>query len=645
MCGFVGMFDLDAAAPLDPAPVRRGMALMQDRGPDAEGLYQGPGVVLGHRRLAVIDPDGARQPWIDAATGAVLVYNGELYNFRELRRELGAGGRPFVSRSDTEVLLQAWLAWGPACLARLRGMYAFVIWDPTRQTLFLARDRVGVKPLYYARRGRRWLVASTLPALRCLPGIEPVLDLDTASHYLTTVRTTLGERTLYREVRTLLPGTSLALNRAAVHVPRPQRYWDFPIVPATEKRVADPAQVQEEVRALVGEAVHEQLVSDVPLGGFLSGGVDSAVIASLASRASPGGFLAYHTSYAGDGFDEWPAVQEIVQACGISCCRLQPDTAAYPADWDALMRRKGLPLSTPNEVPIWHLAKAVKARFTVALTGEGSDELFGGYVVPYFSAWDYDRARRQPPAVGEPPTPLDNALEQLYGRPWSACWPDHHFLLNSWVSPSRKPDLLTPDAWLSLRGDDAMFTHYEALFAPLAACSTLDAFMHVHARVNLEGLLARVDSSTMAASVEARVPFTDHRLAERLFQLPDHLKLDWCDEAARQRGQELNAAQAQARGLVRSKILLRDAFCGLIPDSVRRRPKMSFPVPFETSFAGPWRGMAAAELEASPLRGTLLAAATLDNLVRHADHRANAMLLWPVVNLCLWVRLCQVQLS
>lgn len=638
MCGIAGVIDLDGPSLMDTAPMQAAMDRMAERGPDDAGLFSGPGVLLGHRRLAVIDPNGARQPWLDSGGNAVLVYNGEIYNFPELRRQLESRGHTFRSRSDTEVLMLAWREWGAGCLERLRGMYAFAIWDATAQRVFLARDRVGVKPLFYAVREHRLMFASTLPALLCLPGIEPIINLEAVSHYLTSVRTTLGTQTLYRDVFTLLPGTSLEMRRGQGHAPAPRVYWDFPRLPAVDKAPVAPAAATEELRALVEATVREQLISDVPFGGFLSGGLDSSILAALASDFTGGRFLAYNIGYDEAGFSEWPYVEEVAAACNMECRRLILRSQDYPANWHALVAGKGQPLSTPNEVPIWHLAQAVKQTFTVALTGEGSDEIFGGYVLPYFSALDYDRARHQPPGPGDRLSPLDAALEQLYGRSWFACRTDHYLLLNSWIPVGRKPELLTGDAWAQLHEDDAMFTHYEELFGRFDACTTLDALLQVHARVNLEGLLARVDSSTMAAGVEGRVPFTDHRLAELLFRLPDNCKLDWCSEAAREQGRTLNAAQAQTAGLVDSKILLRQAFAGRIPESIRRRPKMSFPVPFQRGFAGSWRELATTAVTESGLYGTLLAPAAMTALLKHPEHQANAMALWPIVNLCLWQR-------
>ncbi|OGV72430.1 MAG: asparagine synthase (glutamine-hydrolyzing) [Lentisphaerae bacterium RIFOXYB12_FULL_65_16] len=643
MCGLIGMFDLRARREPDAVAISRGMQVMRRRGPDDEGSFAAPGVGLGHRRLAVIDPVGARQPWVDRQTGMVLVYNGEVYNFRELRRDLQAAGHPFTTSSDTEVLMRAYIEWGDSCLDRLSGIYAFAVYDPKQERLFLARDRLGVKPLFFSRRNQWLFFASSIPALLCFPDLKPVLDLPAVSHYLATTKTTMGNRSLLRQIACLQPGEQLVSVRGGSDA-APHRYWDIPILSAEEKRSVSVTEAAERVQERVNLAVGEQLVSDVPLGGFLSGGIDSAILAHAANRLTGGGFTAYSVGYDIPGYEEWSFVDLAAAACGIACRKIHLSADTYPDTWHDLIRFKGLPLSTPNEVPICHLAQALKQEFTVALSGEGSDEIFGGYVVPTFCAFDYDRARREPPRDGEPWSATDHALQRLYGRPYLMCRPDQHLLLNSWLPTDRKEALLTAAVWNALDGDDAVFSFYEDMFARFQSCTTFDAYMHVHARVNLESLLFRVDSSTMAASVEARVPFTDHRLVEMAFSLPDTHKMDWRDATRRGEAAGLNVTEIAAADMVESKRVLRRAFADVVPPEILKRPKMSFPVPFMEWFADGWQPLIRDLLHRTPLRGTLFRAAALDTLVDTARTQASALALWPIVNLCLWQEDIQAEL-
>ncbi len=635
MCGIIGTISLngDPSVPLDR--VRAGMDRMALRGPDDHGLFSAPGVALGHRRLSIIDLQTGQQPLIDPVTGTAVVFNGEIYNYRELREELSCAGRTFRTNSDTEVLLQACLEWGVRALDRLSGMYAFAVYEPAARRLFLARDRLGIKPLFYGVRSGRLYFASSMAALLCFPDIEPVMDPAAASHYLTTLRTTLDRRTLIKNVCVLLPGEYLVAEMGKPEA-EVRRYGDIPVLAAHDKEEPGIDRSLERVAEMMTTSIREQLISDVPLGGFLSGGIDSSVIASLANRLSNGRFDAYSVGYDIDGYNEWPFVRAATAFHDMECQEIHLAPEAYPADWKFLIGQKGLPISTSNEIPIYQLARALKKDFTVALSGEGADEIFGGYVIPYFSAFDYDRARHTEPAAGEELNALDRAMRRLYRRPFLLCHADQHFILNSWVSFAQKVALLTTAAWDALGGDEEVCGFYEGLFDRFAPCSTFDKHMHVHARVNLEGLLFRVDSSTMAASVEGRVPYTDHRIVEYLFSLPDRYKIDWKDAASEEKARIRNVQEIDRDGLVESKLLLRRAFAGHVPREILDRPKMSFPVPVREWLGGFLKDFAADAIRGSALAGTFFDTEELDRLLKTADTPLSGMALWPVTNLCLW---------
>jgi asparagine synthase (glutamine-hydrolysing) len=636
MCGIIGIFSLDGAPVADAEPaLRAGMRRMTLRGPDDSGLFVSPHALLGHRRLSIIDLASGRQPMTDPSTGATLVFNGEIYNYRELRPRLEARGRVFRTVSDSEVLLNAFLEWGEDCLAQLSGMFAFAVYLPAERRLFLARDRVGIKPLFMAQAGGRLMFASTIPALRCLPGLSPVMDLAAVSHYLSTIRTTFGNRTLFRDIRTLLPGECLTAHVGG-REPVIRRYWDFPILKPAEKPDPGLDQAAARVRDLLTGSVREQLISDVPLGGFLSGGLDSSILAGLAHTLAPGRYDAYATGYDIEGFHEWPYVRLATAFHRMACQEVHLGFEGFTDTWRYLVAHHGLPLSTWNQVPIYHLASALRRDFTVALSGEGADEIFGGYVKSYFSAHDFDRARREPPAPGEPLTALDRALMRVYRRPYLMCVPDHFFLLHSWIPLRQKRKLLTDPVWIGLEQDAALFQFYEDWFDRFRDCSTMDAYLHLHARINLEGLLFRVDACTMAVSVEARVPFTDHRLVEYVFTLPDSYKIRWKSPEAEAQGRNLAVDDIETKGLLESKVLLRRAFADLVPRDILERPKMSFPVPVCDWFAGPLLEPVRDLIRASTLPDALFAPDMIEYYLKTPAYRESAMALWPIANLCLW---------
>ncbi|MBN2162802.1 MAG: asparagine synthase (glutamine-hydrolyzing) [Pontiellaceae bacterium] len=634
MCGIAGIFNWDVAAPIPFGELRRAADQMSLRGPDAEGFHKMPGVAFAHRRLTVIDLEGGWQPMVDRRTRVALVYNGEIYNFKSIRRELSNLGHAFGSKSDTEVLLRAYLQWGAACVDRLVGIFAFGIYDPRDERLLLVRDRMGAKPLYYAQTERGIVFASSVAALLHFDGVGLDVDPSALVHYFSSIRTTIGRHTLLESVKTLEPGTGLMARRDGCRSDI-FRYWEFPVVPESEKQTVDFDEATEYVREMVCRSVDEQMVSDVPLGGFLSGGVDSTIIASVASGL--GKFGAYNVGYGEHDCNEWPYVRMAADAFGISCREIRLEADGFVDTWKFIMQQKGLPLSTPNEVPIYHLAHALRQDYTVALSGEGADEVFGGYVSPYFSAFDFDRARRRPPAGQGDYTAIDRAMLRLYGQTHLRSHVEQHFLLNSWVSPPTINALLVP---FVAAGLDGVFDYYHRLFDQFTGCSTLDKHMHLHARINLEGLLNRVDSSTMAASVEARVPFTDHRIAEFLYTLPDAYRMSLRDAASQAQASVMNAVEMDQRNLIESKRLLRAAFEADIPAEILHRRKVSFPVPFREWLGGSLHGFAVETLRGSELVGQVIREEALREMVAGADNPACGMVLWPLVNLALWEQGC-----
>ncbi len=630
MCGIIGVAGFENI-PVERRiqMVRSGMDSMRLRGPDEQGLVQTGGAVFGHRRLSVIDVEAGPQPMVDRETGLILVYNGEIYNYQKLRHQLVTLGHTFHTHTDTEVLLKSYIEWGTDCLAALRGIFAFAVYHPKTHELFLARDRVGVKPLFYSSTPEGCVFASTLAALFRFEWIDRKICLPAFSHYLTTSRTLLGEKTLVENVYALLPG-QYVFEKAGREMGAKQ-YWSFPVVAPADKARPDFSLARETVRELVAQAVEEQLVSDVPLGGFLSGGLDSCIIASLAREFTRGGYSAYNVGYDQAGFNEWEFVDLAARELGVPCTSLSLVPESFAPVWYMLIREKGQPLSTPNEVPIFELSRALKRDFTVALSGEGADEIFGGYTLAQFAAFDFDRAGQQPAA--DVLSAFEQALDRAYGRHYFDSRLDHHFLINSWMPFTEKKRFLHPDIWSALHCDSEMLAAYARLFQSLESCSTFDAYMHVHARINLEGLLSRVDSSSMAASVEARVPFTDHRLAEYLFSLPDDYRIDWRTREGKSLAQELNVAEIVGADLLESKKLLRQAFADQLPETVVNRPKMSFPVPFLEWFSGIWKDMAEEALRGADFLQPCVSDAKLEQFPLG---QFSPMALWPLVNLALW---------
>ena len=640
MCGIAGFFNVsNIEFEAQSLVLDKMLDTLRRRGPNDRGVWKNGHVLFGHRRLAVIDVDNAKQPWRDFETGCVLSYNGEIYNFPQLKRALQGLGHRFVTHSDTEVLLKAYLQWGLSCLDHLDGMFAFAIYDPRTDLLFMARDRMGVKPLFFYPHDAGLIFSSSIAALLQVPVVDRVVCKEAVSHYLTSMRTSLGHLSLIQNVFCLQPGEFLTMSSGNAYVVR--CYWQYPVVKTADKEPVAFADAMMTVKQSVENAVHQQLISDVSVGCFLSGGIDSAIISGLVKQDLPR-CKTYNVGYDEEGFNEWAYVNQVAEFYGLDNKIEVLSADDYPADWLTLIADKGLPLSTPNEVCIYRLAQLLKRECTVAISGEGADEIFGGYSVPYFSAYDYDRSRLSSLTSRAESLTFQQSLLQMYGRAEFSGVLDHFFLLNSWIPFFTKTQLFLPDVWQMLDQDDVLLSYYERLFAQLDGCSTFDQYMHVHARINLEGLLFRVDSSTMAASVEARVPFTDHRLAEYVFTLPDSFKMDWRSEQAKVRGMQLNALAANQNDLFETKRLLRNAFITQLPEQIYARPKMSFPVPFMKWFGSIWQDYADRIICDSPLLGELFDIRQLAAHLKTPGDPSSAQILWPVCNLALWMNECAV---
>lgn len=588
MCGLLGVFVPDGT---DPGLSLDGLGRLRDRlahrGPDSSGTWACPHAFLAHRRLVVVDPSpGAGQPFMDPHDWGVLVYNGELYNDAELRRDLAARGVRFRTASDTETVLAALLEWGEAALERFRGMFALAFYDRRTRGLLLARDPLGIKPLYWTGWREGVAFASEISPLLELPGREARPDLHAVSSYLTTIRTTLGTRTLYHGVRTLLPGGVLRVSAGGscreIHArPRPG--------PREGVSLHD---VIEGTRAVVVDSITRHLRTDVPMCSLLSGGLDSTIIASVAGRTC--GTLRTYSAAAADARDGGDAQHAALAATslGTDHTHVAITREEFLESWRDLVGAQGVPLSTPNEVAIHAVARALRARGdVVALSGEGADELFGGY----------DSAMRS--AEG-------------YARAGGVRGGEHELDQAAWVPREAKAAILRDEVWHGVERDAAMHAWHDSVFDECyedagAWMDPLERRVQAHLmtqrRLNLSGLLLRLDSATMRAGVEGRTPLADVGVLRWADSLPMRWKFDG----------------------VETKIALRRAFADDVPPAVLRRPKASFPLPFEAwiADAGEW-------LRGSDLAREVFTEAAVETVGRSAS--ALWRLAWPMCNIALW---------
>ena len=565
MCGIAGALDR-SGAPIPIALLRRMSDVIAHRGPDGEGQYADGPVGLANRRLAIIDPrPEGDQPMVDATGDYVITYNGELYNYRELRAELERQGRRFRTATDTEVVVNAYAQWGEACVERFNGMFGLAIWDRRKRELFLARDRYGIKPLYYAEVGPVLLFGSEIKSLLQHDGLAAAVSLPHLLEYF-TFQNIFTDGTLFTGVKLMRPGHRLLL--AATPGPvRPERYWDFDFRDGPDG--ASDEEYVEELDRLFRQAVSRQLVSDVPVGAHLSGGMDSGSITALAAQALP------HLNTFTVGFDMTSrvglevAVDERVKAEAMS---YQFQTEQYEAVLKAGDMERCLPALTwhledprvGQSYPNYYLARLASRFVKVVLTGSGGDELFAGY------PWRYYRA-----VVNQD---VDDYISKYYGF-WSRLVPDE-----------LRSGFFAPPVWRELREIDTVEIFRGELpdgDVPSSPEEYVNHSLHLEARTFLHGLFVVEDKLSMAHSLENRVPFLDNDLVEFAQRLPVRLKLRDLNEIVRLNENEPGPKTERYFEKTRDgKLLLRRVMERYVPAGITNQVKQGFSGPDSSWFRG-----------------------------------------------------------
>jgi asparagine synthase (glutamine-hydrolysing) len=604
MCGICGTFNFGGATAEDRARVERMMGAIEHRGPDGEGLwFSAPGAVLGHRRLAIIDLEGGHQPMFNDDATVGIVFNGEIFNYRELRQELAAAGRPFHTASDTEVIIQGYEHWGDRVVERLRGMFAFALWDEERRRALLVRDRFGVKPLYYAEPERgRLLFASEIKALFVDPLVPRRLNRARLAEYL-AFRHVAGEETLFEGVREVAPGAMLvAENGRATE----RRYWS-PDVPLREDE--DAGALVERGRELLSDAVRARLVSDVELGTITSGGLDSSLLTVVASEQAGRQIDTFCVGFDDPALDERPFARMVARQIDSRHHEIVVSPEEIDREIERLTWANDEPLTHPNSVPMHLIFREAKERagVTVLLSGEGADEMFGGYR-RYAAAARRDRLQRIPgvslASAAAPPVGKLATLRKVL-RP--------EYLLTA----SEFTDGATVKRLLAA-GDDYLDDR-RALWPRESTGAT--ALFVFDQRTYLAPLLQRQDRMSMAAGLEVRVPFLDHHLAE------------WANSLS---------ARVKLPGAVRKGLLKKMAEAWL-PREIIHRQKVGFEMPL-----GRWMrrgGLLAHRVEAlrdtDSLSSEVADRAQVARLIdEHNRGRANhADTLWTLVALDAWSRI------
>lgn len=575
MCGIAGIFDLQGIAEIDPVLLERMNESQFHRGPDEGGIHIEPGLGLAHRRLSIIDISTGQQPMFNHDRSVCIIFNGEIYNYRSIRSELEKLGYAFSTHSDTETIVHAWQAWGEACVERLRGMFAFAIWDRRQQTLFLARDRVGIKPLHYALLPNgQFIFGSELKVLTQHPALPRTLGYQAIEEYFA-----LGyvpePNTIYQGVYKLPPGCTLKLVRGQ-SLPEPRTYWDIHFQPAPQKLSL--AHTQNELIERLREAVDIRLISEVPLGAFLSGGVDSSAVVALMAQLQEQPVNTCAIGFKENKFNETAFARQVAQRYHTNHFESTVDSDDFDLI-DKLATLYDEPYADSSAMPTYRVCELAKKRVTVALSGDGGDEVFAGYRRHKWHMNEERVRRLMPHALRKP---LFGALGNIYPK---ADWAPRVLRAKSTLQAiardsiegyfhnfSLLPDLLRSNLYSdSLKSGLSGYTAIEVFRRHAANAKTQDPLsliQYLDLKTYLPGdILTKVDRASMVHALEVRVPILDHKFLEWTATLPSNIKL---------KGQE-------------GKYIFKKSLESRLPRDILYRPKMGFAVPLAQWFRGPLR--------------------------------------------------------
>jgi asparagine synthase (glutamine-hydrolysing) len=631
MCGICGVLALEGGRPATAEELRAMADAIFHRGPDDEGYLAEPPAGFGFRRLSIVDLAGGHQPMSNEDGTVWIIFNGEIYNHADLRPDLERRGHRYRTRSDTETIVHLYEEYGDDCVQHLRGMFALAIWDARKRRLFLARDRLGIKPLYYAINAGRFAFASEMKALFELPGFAPQMNRRSLPEFF-ALGYIASDETMFAGVRKLMPGHTLSLQLDA---PDPQPvtrpYWDLDITPDESLAEKDYAACFEE---LFTESVRLRLMSDVPLGVFLSGGLDSSAIAAVMAPMMKEQLKTFSVGYAEDRFSELPYARLVAQHLGA-----EYNQVLLTADdfWNALPRlvwHEDEPIVWPSSVALHFVSRLAREKVTVVLTGEGGDEIFAGYLKYRATLWNLRWAPLYESLV---PGALRNGVRGLLESgalpPTAARKLRHTFLyhpnrfekiyFDNWYSvfPGEKQSQLFTSEFAAELSDINAYAGSSAFFVPNGSRdSLLSRLLYLDIKTYLVELLMKQDQMSMAASIESRVPFLDHKVVEFAARIPARHKVRY----------------------LRGKYLLRKIMAGRLPGEILHRRKMGFPTPIK-----PWLRERLADRVTQLLTDGRLESRRLldprfvrDLLDAHRRGRMDATdAVWRLVNFELWNRI------
>jgi asparagine synthase (glutamine-hydrolysing) len=630
MCGIAGVLRFSNDGEVDAADVRQMCRAIAHRGPDDDGVYTEGRVGLGMRRLSIVDLATGHQPISNEDGSIWIVFNGEIYNHADLRPQLISRGHRYRTHSDTETIVHLYEEYGRDCVHHLRGMFAFAIWDAGKRSLFVARDRLGIKPLYYRLTPASFLFGSEIKAILAYPGAHPEFNRAGLPEFLAFGYIS-GEDTFYSGVKKLMPGHTLELKETGEL--KISRYWDLPLHKESEPRPE--SYYVETYRDLLEQCVENHLMSDVPLGVFLSGGVDSSAVAALMTKIRQAPIETFSVGYSEASYSELPYARTVAQHIRSIHQEVLVTREDFFGSLPHLIWHEDEPIAWPSSIPLYFVAELARNRVKVVLTGEGSDETLGGYsryaftlrnatldgvyrrTVPSFLRRGLRKFIADSALIGASARrKLGHTFLALDRDSWSSFYFDNFF---SAFSEKDQSCLLTRETAAQF-AQGAAYTHVLENWEHSSG-DMLQRLLYTDIKTYLVELLMKQDNMSMAASIESRVPFLDHVLAEFAVNIP---------------------RKYQLKGLS-GKHILKQAMQGLLPHSILYRPKLGFPTPWSGWLAGPQlEVIEKLVLEPRSMSRGLFQRPAIERLFREhrAQYRDHYDRIWRLLNLELWQRVC-----
>ena len=634
MCGFFGNFAHYGNKIIANSRLKEISNFISHRGPDGEGFYEDQNVSLAFKRLSIIDIKNGNQPFHSQNGKYVIVFNGEIYNYSSIRSQLVASGIKLKTNSDTETLLEALSLWGVKYINNVNGMFSFILYDKKANKIYLVRDRLGIKPLYYTKVGNNYLFSSEINAILKTNLINKKVNLNAISSYL-SFRNPIGVGTFFEEIKEVQPGEIISINEKI----EKSKYWEIPIY--NEKKDYGEKNFTESTLSLFKNIVQDHMVSDVPIGSLLSGGLDSSLLTVLMNKKN---LKTFSASFDSKDYDEISFAKIISNQINSEHFNIVLDSQKYLDKLETNIIKRSIPLSIPHEIALNELFNKIKDHSKVVMSGEGADELFGGYGRVQSSAFDFKKILF---IKNYFPKFTQKYFFELFGQNSHLDWEKYnsqneHFLdIYSWFSPINKKNILSDEFHSEIQNDHDIKKFWYSEFEKVKNLDEYDRILYIFQKHHLRCLLDRLDFHSMASSVEARVPFCDHRLVEHAMKIPFKYKFKWKSLFHKLMGIFDNSFN-NSENLDISKFLLRKCSENIIPTTIINRKKKGFPVPLDNWFSKNSNAFAKEILlDDQTRRRGLFNNKEIENLLNNQeklDFDFWGKKIWMLVNIEIWYR-------